>query len=138
MTSRSKLQSGQAIAQAMLAVCLAVAAHAAFPAVLGSRWPFAPFVLAVLASCKWGGRSAGSAATILSAMALYAWYLPAANSFWDEGRLGLGLFIAAGMFVSAQKSVKRPQATPTQQTSSVSPMPMFEYADPSRPRRMAA
>jgi hypothetical protein len=107
MTSRSKLQSGQAIAQAMLAVCLAVAAHAAFPGVLGSRWPFAPFVLAVLASCKWGG-------------------------------LGLGLFIAAGMFVSAQKSAKRPQAAPVQRTSLESPMPMFEYADPSGPRRMAA
>ena len=139
MYPRTKIQSGQAIAQAMLATGLAVAIHAVFPAVLGSRLPFAPFALAVLASCRWGGRSAGSAATLLSAMALHAWFLPSATTFWDEGRLGLGLFIAAGLFISRQAVVNRPQGiAPKTSPAKTAPLPMFEYTEAPGPRRVAA
>lgn len=147
MQSRRKYQSGLAIVQAMLAVCVALAIHAAFPKALGGRLPFAPFALAILAACRWGGRSAGSAATLIGALALHAWCLPPATTWWDEGRMGLALFVAAGFFVSAQAPVLKPHnvapvapAAPAPKAPT-QPLPMFEYNGPSGsrgPDRMAA
>src|SRR5947209_13864368 len=105
--SKSKHHSGLAIMQALLAVGLAVAVHAAMPGMFLKRVPFAPFAAAVLVSCRWGGRSAGFAATVASAMVLDAWFLPAAHTIWDEARLGLGIFVAAGMVFSAQMAAPK-------------------------------
>lgn len=148
MQYRRKYHSGLAIVQAMLAVCVALAIHATFPRALGGHLPFAPFALATLAACRWGGRSAGFAATVLGTMALHAWCLPPAVSWWDEGRMGLTLFVIAGFFVSAQAPAIRAQQQPTISPAeraaafrarSNAPMPMFEYAAPTAARdRMAA
>jgi hypothetical protein len=146
MQSRRKYQSGLAIVQAMLAVCVALAIHAAFPRALGGRLPFAPFAVAILAACRWGGRSAGWSATVLGAMALHAWCLSPASTFWDEGRMGLALFVAAGFFVSAQAPILKPQTVAPAASPAPAkpgePLPMFEYngpaGSPAGPKRMAA
>src|SRR3954452_2930246 len=95
------------VGMSLTLVGLAVGAHVAFPAVLSRHLPFAPFALAILVSCRCAGRMGGTVATVASAIVLRAWFLAPAASLLDEGRLGLGLFVVAGLIVSWQGTGKQ-------------------------------
>jgi hypothetical protein len=102
----------------------------AFSGVLSKHVPFAPFALAILVSCRCAGRAGGLVATVASAVVLRAWFLAPAASLLDEGRLGLVLFVAAGLIVSWQGSGQK-QAPVVKATRVVEPdVVPFEYAGP--------
>ena len=122
---------GRKYGLALLAVTLAVAVHTALNWVLPKQLPFMPFALAVLVSCKWAGGSGGMTATAISALVLRNWFLPQPYTFLDEANLGVGIFLAAGLFVSwqtlileraEQACIKKPAPQPEPD------LPEFEYA----------
>ena len=116
---------------ALLAVALAVAVHSALHWFLPRQLPFLPFASAVLVSCRWSGGLGGLAATMISAFVLRFWFLPPPTSFLDEGNLGMGLFLAAGLFVSWQAQVQERAAQRVSEPMTIESepeLPQFEYA----------
>src|SRR5690242_10658628 len=110
---REKDGMSRRVMLALILVGLAVGAHVTFRSFLPRHLPFMPFALAILVSCRFGRTGGGVMATLLSAVVLRCWFLEPAASFLDEGRLGMGLFVLAGLFVSWQSGapVKKPAAT---------------------------
>ncbi len=117
---------------ALLVVLCAVAAHATFCVFFPKNLPFAPFALATFIAARRAGVIGGLTATTASAFALRCWFLPPGAAFLDEARLGLGLFVAAGLFISWQSRTPQKQfATPD---AAVTPdLIPFEYAGPTQP-----
>src|SRR4051794_22389055 len=114
-------------------VGLAIAAHVAFKSFLPKHLPFFPFAVAILVSCRCGGSLGGMVATAASAIALRCWFLEPAAAFWDEGRLGFLLFLAAGVCVSwqanaAEKKPVKAEAAETNRVDAEPEMTPFEYA----------
>jgi K+-sensing histidine kinase KdpD len=126
----SNATTGRKYGMALLAVSLAVAVHTALNWVVPKQLPFMPFALAVLVSCRWGGGSAGMAATALSAFVLRNWFLPQPYTILDEANLGIGVFMAAGLFVSWQAMLLERAARkvlPPRPPQAEQELPEFEY-----------
>jgi hypothetical protein len=129
---REKDGMSRRVGLALILVGLAVAAHVTFRSFLPKQFPFLPFAVAILVSCRFGKTGGGVVATLLSAVVLRCWFLEPAASFLDEGKLGLGLFVAAGLFVSWQSGApeKKPvEAAPAAEPHEAAP---FEYVGPAK------
>ena len=88
---------------AVLAVVIAVGLRLAFDPILGAYAPYLPFVAAVLSVWQLGGRGPALAATALSSLSIWYFFLEPRYSFaiaQPAEAVGLGLFALIGVAIS--------------------------------------